>query len=114
MEHDHIGRMQAHNEADGNDHFQMGRLILFAAAADLGKQIGAAPADERDECKPEPVQGMIPPDYLLYFRQRGQTGVCHVLQGQQDAELGMIPCQAALKIDGVGRADRTVGRELNG
>ena len=114
MEHDHIGRMQAHNEADGDDHFQMGRLILFAAAADLGKQIGAAPADERDECKPEPVQGMIPPDYLLYFRQRGQTGVCHVLQGQQDAELGMIPCQAALKIDGVGRADRTVGRELNG
>ena len=60
MEHDHIGRMQAHNEADGDDHFQMGRLILFAAAADLGKQIGAAPADERDERKPEPVQGMIP------------------------------------------------------
>ena len=89
--------MQAHDEADGDDHFQMGRLILFAAAADLGKQIGAAPADERDECKPEPVQGMIPPDYLLYFRQRGQTwyhaklGILLSLQNMADAGLATLP-----------------------
>ena len=36
-------RVQAHDHADGDDHFIMGEFVL-TAAADLGKQIRAAPA----------------------------------------------------------------------
>ena len=45
--------------------------------------------------------------------QLGQSCVDHFLQTHEDAQLGMIPGEAALKIDGVGLPDGAVGGELN-
>ena len=49
----------------------------------------------------------------LLFRQLCQTGIHELLQAHEDAELGVVPGQTALEIDGVGLADGPVGRKLD-
>ena len=51
---DLIGRVQAHDEAHGRHHFQMAVLVLSVLAADLGEQVRAAPAEQRDDCEGKP------------------------------------------------------------
>ena len=45
--------VQTHDHADSDDHFEVG-VFVVVAAADLRKQIGTAPAEECDDCEPEP------------------------------------------------------------
>ena len=46
--------------------------------------------------------------------QGHDTGVHQLLQAHEDAQLGVIPGQAALKVYGVGLADGAVGAQLDG
>ena len=93
------------------------QLVVRLAAADLGKEVRAAPAEQRDDRKPEPHSCLYP--LVLNFIKGNaleidQPGLDHLLQAHQDAELGVHPRQAALEIDGVGRANRAVSGKLNG
>ena len=54
-EEDLISGVQTHHDADGDDHFQMRGLVLFAAAADFREEIGAAPEEQRDQRCKKPV-----------------------------------------------------------
>ena len=47
-------RVQAHDDADRHDHLEMAETVVLVAAADFGKEVAAAPAEQRDERKPEP------------------------------------------------------------
>ena len=67
VEENHIGRMEAHDQAHGGDHFQMGRAVLFTAAANLGKDVGAAPAQQSDNGKPKPVHFIFPLSFNPLF-----------------------------------------------
>ena len=49
-----VAGVQAHDDADGGNHLQMTVFIGSVTASDLGEQVGTAPADERDNSKPEP------------------------------------------------------------
>ena len=60
VEKNHVGRVEAHDQANGGNHFQMGRAVLFSAAADLGEDVGAAPAQQSDNGKPKPVHFFFP------------------------------------------------------
>ena len=46
--------VQTHHDADGDDHFQVCVFVGCIAAADFRKKIRAAPAEEGNDCKPEP------------------------------------------------------------
>ena len=46
--------------------------------------------------------------------QGHDTGVHQLLQAHEDAQLGVIPGEAALEVDGVRVADGAVGGELDG
>ena len=46
--------------------------------------------------------------------QRNQACFQHLLQAHEDAQLGMIPSEATLEIDGVGGTDRAIGAQLDG
>ena len=43
-----------------------------------------------------------------------QAGIYHLLQAHEDTQLGMVPSQAALEIDGIGLPDGAVGGQLHG
>ena len=57
---DLIGRVKPHNHAHGHDHLQMAVLVPGIPAADLGKQVRAAPAEQRDNRKPKPHRFFSP------------------------------------------------------
>ncbi len=54
VEQNLVAGVQPHDDADGSHHFQMTVLIGSITASDLGEQVGTAPADERNNSKPEP------------------------------------------------------------
>ena len=58
-----IGGVQAHHHADGDDHFEVTVLVVGILTADLGKQVGPAPAEQGNEGKPEPHVFF----FLLYY-----------------------------------------------
>ena len=60
---DLIGGVQAHHHADGDDHFEVTVLVVGILTADLGKQVGPAPAEQGNEGKPEPHVFF----FLLYY-----------------------------------------------
>jgi hypothetical protein len=41
--------VQAHYDADGDDHLEVAAFVAAVAAADFGKEVAAAPAEQRDE-----------------------------------------------------------------
>ena len=49
-----VGRVEAHHKTHGHDHLEMAETVVLVAAADFGKEVAAAPAEQRDERKPEP------------------------------------------------------------
>ena len=51
---DLIGGVESHDHTDGDDHLQGAELVPGIPAADLGKEVGAAPAEQRDEREPKP------------------------------------------------------------
>jgi len=51
---DLIGSVQTHNDTDGHDHFEMAVFVAAVLTANFGEKIGAAPAEQSDECKPKP------------------------------------------------------------
>jgi hypothetical protein len=51
---DLVGRVKAHDNAHGHHHFQVAVLVPGIAAADFGKEVGAAPAEQRDQREPKP------------------------------------------------------------
>ena len=44
----------------------------------------------------------------------GQTRLYQLLQAHEDAQLGVVPGETALEVDGIGGADGAVGGELDG
>ena len=106
--------VQTHHNADRHDHLQVRGFVVGLAAANLGKQVRAAPAEQRNHGKPEPHMFCILSSIFNLNLQIDQSGFDHLLQAHQDAELGMHPRQAALEIDGIRRADRTVGGKFDG
>ena len=51
---DFIRRVQPHDHAHRRDHFQVAVFIGLRLAADFGKQVRSAPAQQSDQGKPEP------------------------------------------------------------
>ncbi len=51
---DFIRGVQTHHRADGDDHFEMGEVIVLSLTADFGEQVASAPAEKRNQGKPEP------------------------------------------------------------
>ena len=51
---DLIRGVQTHHKADSHHHFQVCQMVLRVAAAELGKQVGAGPAEQSNDRKPEP------------------------------------------------------------
>ena len=51
---DLVGRVKAHDDAHGHHHFQVAVLVPGIPAADFGKEVGAAPAEQRDQREPKP------------------------------------------------------------
>ena len=49
--------VEAHHRAHGDDHFQVGELVVRVPAADLGEEVAAAPAEQRNEGEPKPHGG---------------------------------------------------------
>ena len=56
---DLIRGVQAHDNTHGDDHFQMAVLVVCVLTADLGEEITAAPADERNKGKPKPHTSIL-------------------------------------------------------
>ena len=60
--------VKTHHGTDGNDHLEVGEMIVLPLTADLGKQVAAAPAEQRDQRKPEPHIELLNSFVLLFFR----------------------------------------------
>ena len=59
--HEHlVGRVGPHDNAHGHHHFQVAVLVPGVPAADLGKEVRAAPAEQRDEREPKPHNTFSP------------------------------------------------------
>ena len=50
------------------DHLEVGEMIVLSLTTDLGKQVAAAPAEQRDQRKPEPHIELLNSFVLLFFR----------------------------------------------
>ena len=59
--------VKTHHGTDGNDHLEVGEMIVLPLTADLGKQVAAAPAEQRDQRKPEPHIELLNSFVLLNF-----------------------------------------------
>ena len=98
--------------AHGHDHFQVGVLVACVRGSRSWRRDPSRSRTEQgDERKPKPHRCNSSCIILLSM---DESGVQQLLQAQKDAQLGVIPGEAALEIDGVGRADGPVGGELDG
>jgi len=64
--------VKTHHGTDGNDHLEVGEMIVLSLTANLGKQVAAAPAEQRDQRKPEPHIELLNSFVLLFFRWQKQ------------------------------------------
>ena len=73
-------RVQTHDDADCHDHLEMAETVVLVAAADFGKEVAAAPAEQRDERKPEPhielSNSFISVSILRSKNGQSPAGVC--------------------------------------
>ena len=60
--------VKTHHGTDGNDHLEVSEVIVLSLTANLGKQVAAAPAEQRDQRKPEPHIELLNSFVLLFFR----------------------------------------------
>ena len=67
---DLIGGVKTHHRTDGDDHLEVGEVIVLTLAADLGKEVAAAPAEQCDQRKPEPHIELLNSFVLLDFLVR--------------------------------------------